>query len=42
MRDRRQKDWFWVDNALVDRKDLNLYEKMLYRSIYHGTEPFTV
>ena len=30
MRDRRQKDWFWVDNALVDRKDLNLYEKMLY------------
>lgn len=30
MRDRRQKDWFWVDNALVDRRDLNLYEKMLY------------
>lgn len=30
MRDKRQKDWFWVDNALVDRKDLNLYEKMLY------------
>lgn len=30
MRDKRQKDWFWVDNALVDRRDLNLYEKMLY------------
>lgn len=30
MRDRRQKDWFWVDNTLVDRRDLNLYEKMLY------------
>lgn len=30
MRDKRQRDWFWVDNALVDRRDLNLYEKMLY------------
>lgn len=30
MRDKRQTNWFWVDNALVDRRDLNLYEKMLY------------
>lgn len=30
MRDKRQRDWFWVDNALVDRRNLNLYEKMLY------------
>ena len=30
LRERREKDWFWIDNALVDRKDLNIYEKMLY------------
>lgn len=30
MRDMREKNWFWLDNALVDRKDLNIYEKMLY------------
>lgn len=30
MRDLREKDWFWLDNALIDRTDLNLYEKMLY------------
>lgn len=30
MRDKRERSWFWVDNALVDRTDLNLYEKMLY------------
>lgn len=30
MRDLREKDWFWLDNALIDRNDLNLYEKMLY------------
>lgn len=30
MRDKREKNWFWLDNALVDRKDLNIYEKMLY------------
>lgn len=30
LRERREKDWFWIDNALIDRTDLNLYEKMLY------------
>lgn len=30
MRDLREKDWFWIDNALIDRTDLNIYEKMLY------------
>lgn len=30
MRDKRDKGWFWIDNAIVDRKDLNIYEKMLY------------
>ena len=30
MRDLREKDWFWLDNALIDRTDLNIYEKMLY------------
>lgn len=30
MRDKRDKGWFWIDNAIVDRTDLNIYEKMLY------------
>lgn len=30
MREMRERDWFWLDNALVDRYDLNIYEKMLY------------
>lgn len=30
MRDKRETKWFWLDNALVDREDLNIYEKMLY------------
>ncbi len=30
MRDNRNISWLWVDNALVDREDLNIYEKMLY------------
>ena len=30
MRDKRDKGWFWIDNAIVDRADLNIYEKMLY------------
>ena len=30
MRDLRESNWFWLDNALIDRTDLNLYEKMLY------------
>lgn len=30
MRDNRNTSWLWVDNALIDREDLNIYEKMLY------------
>ena len=30
LREKREKNWFWIDNALIDRTDLNLYEKMLY------------
>lgn len=30
MRDLRESNWFWIDNALIDRTDLNIYEKMLY------------
>ena len=30
MRDLREKDWFWLDNGIVDREDLSIYEKMLY------------
>ena len=37
MRDLREKDWFWLDNALIDRTDLNLYEKMLYSCLARHT-----
>lgn len=37
MRDLREKDWFWLDNALIDRTDLNLYEKMLYACLARHT-----
>lgn len=30
MRDRRERDWFWIENDVVDRTDINIYEKMLY------------
>lgn len=30
MRDLRQADWFWLENDVVDRDDLTIYEKMLY------------
>ncbi len=30
LRDGRKKDWFYLDNALVDREDLNIYEKAAY------------
>ena len=37
MRDRRDRDWFWLDNAVVDRTDLNIYEKMLYMCMARHT-----
>ena len=30
MRDIRKKDWFWLDNALVDREDIGAMEKLIY------------
>ena len=30
MRDIRQKNWFWLDNALVDREDIGAMEKLIY------------
>lgn len=30
MRDIREKDWFWLDNALVDREDIEAMEKLIY------------
>ncbi|MBI5328337.1 MAG: helix-turn-helix domain-containing protein [Deltaproteobacteria bacterium] len=30
IRDARNGNWFWVENALIDRDDLNIYEKTLY------------
>lgn len=30
LKDARKKEWFWLENALVDREDLSVYEKMIY------------
>ena len=30
LRDGRVKNWFYLKNDLLDRKDLNIYEKMIY------------
>ena len=30
IKDGRKKGWFWLENALVDREDLNPYERLLY------------
>ncbi|MFL8674202.1 conserved phage C-terminal domain-containing protein [Clostridioides sp. GD02404] len=30
LRDIRERDWFWIENILVDREDLTIYEKMIY------------
>lgn len=33
MRDIREKGWFWIENELIDRTDLNAYEKLLYMTL---------
>ncbi|MEE7986950.1 helix-turn-helix domain-containing protein, partial [Clostridioides difficile] len=30
LKDARKKEWFWLENDLVDREDLSVYEKMAY------------
>lgn len=30
MRDIRKKNWFWIENALVDREDIGAMEKLIY------------
>jgi hypothetical protein len=30
LRDGRTKNWFYLENDLLDRQDLNIYEKMIY------------
>ncbi|HBF2188459.1 helix-turn-helix domain-containing protein [Clostridioides difficile] len=30
LKDARKKEWFWLENDLVDREDLTIYEKMIY------------
>lgn len=30
LRDGRAKNWFYLENDLLDRQDLNIYEKMIY------------
>ncbi|HFG9748235.1 TPA: conserved phage C-terminal domain-containing protein [Clostridioides difficile] len=33
LKDSRKKDWFWVENDLIDREDLTIYEKMIYMTL---------
>ena len=33
MKDIRQKGWFWLENNLIDREDLEAYEKLLYMAL---------
>lgn len=30
LKDSRKKDWFWVENELIDDIELTIYEKMVY------------
>lgn len=30
LKDARKKEWFWLENDLIDREDLSIYEKMIY------------
>ncbi|HBG3598392.1 TPA: helix-turn-helix domain-containing protein [Clostridioides difficile] len=30
LKDARKREWFWLENDLVDREDLGIYEKMIY------------
>ncbi|CZR88122.1 hypothetical protein CDFC105_32396 [Clostridioides difficile] len=30
LKDARKEEWFWLENDLVDREDLGIYEKMIY------------
>lgn len=39
LKDSRKKDWFWVENDLIDREDLTIYEKMIYMTLVrHSNE----
>ena len=33
MRDIRTKNWFWIENSLIDREDLEAYEKLIYMAL---------
>lgn len=30
LKDKRQKDWFWIENQIIDNEELTIYEKMIY------------
>lgn len=30
LKDAKKKEWFWLENDLIDREDLSIYEKMIY------------
>lgn len=33
IRDIRTKNWFWIENSLIDREDLESYEKLIYMTL---------
>ncbi|HFL3855704.1 conserved phage C-terminal domain-containing protein [Clostridioides difficile] len=30
LKDSRKRDWFWIENSLIDNLELSIYEKMIY------------
>lgn len=39
LKDLRKNDWFWIENDLIDREDLTIYEKMIYMTLVrHSNE----
>ncbi|MDV9599120.1 helix-turn-helix domain-containing protein, partial [Clostridioides difficile] len=30
LKDSRERDWFWIENSLIDNLELSIYEKMIY------------
>lgn len=37
LRDKRYKEWFWLENEIIDREDLTIYEKMIYTVLARHT-----
>ncbi|MCC0764972.1 conserved phage C-terminal domain-containing protein [Clostridioides sp. ES-S-0006-03] len=38
LKDFRRRDWFWIENGLIDDASLNIYEKMIYIVLTRHTD----